>query len=56
MLEAIVAGVIAHGIYHYTMDIAHSEDETHHIQKTEEIKTQNTNVAWVFESAKVQGR
>ena len=32
MLETIIAGVIAHGTYHYAMDIKHSDDETHHVK------------------------
>ncbi len=50
MLETIIAGVIAHGIYHKAMDIAHSEDETTHVQVSDSstIST-NNNIEWQFE-------
>jgi len=56
MLEAVVAGVIAHGIYHYSFEIEHSEDNTHHVSKNIEQTwvNENPDVAWVFEKAQVQ--
>ena len=52
MGEMILAGVIAHALYHHAMDIKHSEDGTHHV-KVERVVPPN-NVVWVFETAQVQ--
>ena len=49
MLETIIAGVIAHGIYHYEMDIKHSDDETHHVPSVSRT-VDNKDVSWSFES------
>ena len=51
MLETIIAGVIAHGIYHYAMDIKHSDDETHHVPSVSRT-VDNKDVSWSFESCK----
>ena len=45
MLETIIAGVIAHGIYHYAMDIKHSDDETHHVPSVSRT-VDNKDVSW----------
>jgi hypothetical protein len=60
MLEAIVAGVIAHGIYHKTMSIEHSADETTHVQvsdnRTIQPIQQNNNIVWQFEVCTPEAR
>ena len=57
MLEAIVAGVIAHGIYHKTMSIEHSADETTHVQvSNNRTIQQNENIVWQFEVCTPENR
>lgn len=53
MGEMILAGVIAHALYHHAMDIKHSDDNTHHVSTVERVVPPN-NVVWVFETAQVQ--
>ena len=45
MLEMIAAGFIAHTLYHSTMEIIHSEDQTHHVSTT----VVDNNNQWQFE-------
>ena len=54
MLETIIAGVIAHGIYHYAMDIKHSDDETHHVPSVSRT-VDNKDVSCLLKVANLGG-
>tara|TARA_B100001057_G_C22796912_1_gene930002 strand:- start:1236 stop:1427 length:192 start_codon:yes stop_codon:yes gene_type:complete len=55
MLEMIMAGVVAHGIYHKTMGIMHDENEVNHVEMVMPVQTikptndDQSQVSFVFE-------